>query len=149
MDMRLAELIGQRLGSVIGEVHCFDGSFSETPNSVTLLFDERDPLRVSGDADGWRIRLDRTFPLPKQMEESGEIVLRDLSRASAVKDCIHQQLKLVWTLESPKGQAVGLRFDFGSNQKLMILNWGDEIIVGNTYPAGPDIETIVEVPLDH
>ena len=52
----------------------------------------------------------------------------------------------MWAIQSgPTGESIGLRFDFGQPAKPLILNWGDELYIGSTYPEDAQEAEICEV----
>ncbi len=50
------------------------------------------PLRVYGESDGWRLSVDRRSPEPFDMDESGEVVVGDVSAKTPLEAVIGKNL---------------------------------------------------------
>ena len=145
----IGKIIGLKLQKVVASVHIFgEETLSDVPLCVWLFFDNLPVVRLSGAPDGWGLQADETYPEPTDLEESGEIILRDVSRKSIFRIGLGRKVKAVWTIQScPTGESFGLRFDFGQPIKPLILNWGDELYMGSTYPEDAQEAEVCEVPI--
>ncbi len=112
-----------------------------------MIFNELPPLKISGASDGWRLAADWKSPEPLDMDKYGEYIIRDISKRSVFEPAIGRKLIRGWTLNSPsKGNIVGLRFDFGLTKRPIVMNWGDEFWIANSYaPYFPEEITEVAV----
>ena len=82
------------------------------------------------------------------LEESGEIILRDVSRKSVFQRALGRDLQAAWSVQSaPTGEVIGIRFDFGQSITPCVLNWGDELYMAEHYPADANQDELREVPL--
>lgn len=135
------EAIGRRLRKVVASTHLFEGKLDDAPINLWLFFEGLAPLRVFGVADGWRLSADRSPPEPFDMDESGEVVLSDVSVKTVLGAVIDKNLEGAWIVKSPEGEVVGIRFDFGLSSKPLILNRDDELLVLDEFPsdAGEEI----------
>lgn len=141
--------IGRKLRKVVASVHVVG---AEAPDNAPLclwfFFDPLPVVRLSGAPDGWSIQTDDTLPEPFDLEESGEIILRDVSHKSIFRKALGRTLRAVWSVQSsPAEEIIGMRFDFGPSSKPLVLNWGDELYIGETYPDDAKDGEIVEVPI--
>jgi hypothetical protein len=142
----IQKAIGRKLFNVFGSYYFKSHEFDETPLSIWLYFESISPIRFLGDSNGWNISLDEKEPEPIDMGEAGEICIRDLSQKPIFKSIIHQELKSVSTFDSPdEGNIIGFRLDFGVPGKLIILNWGDELYIGEKVPPDFESDEIIEV----
>ncbi len=83
LQARFGKAIGHTLRKIVASVHVFDtAALCDVPLCLWLFFDTLPGLRLSGAADGWSIQADDTPPEPMDIGESGEIILRDVSRTS-------------------------------------------------------------------
>lgn len=142
----LAGAIGRPLRKVIAAVHVFEGERKdEEPLHLWLSLEGSALIRLFGASDGEHLFADRKPPEPVDMQEYGEVILTDVSRSTAFGDVIGRKLEGAWLVESPPGEVVGLRFDFGLALRPVVFNRGDELYVVDDYP--PDVweEGISEV----
>ena len=149
LQARLGKAIGHTLHKIVAAVHVFDPAAPcDAPLCLWLFFDTLPGVRLSGAADGWSIQADDTPPEPIDLEESGEIILRDVSRTSVFQRALGRALQAAWSVQSaPTGEVVGIRFDFGQSITPCVLNWGDELYVAEHYPADANQHELREVPL--
>jgi hypothetical protein len=71
-----------------------------------------------------------------------------MSQRSLFGPCIGQALRAVWSVHSPpQGELIGVRFDCGQAVQPLVLNWGDELYVAESYPADAREDEFQEVPL--
>jgi hypothetical protein len=113
-----------------------------------LFFDTLPVLRLASAADGWSIQADDTPPEPIDLQESGEIILRDISRKSVFQRALGRALQSAWSVQSsPTGEAIGIRFDFGQSITPCVLNWGDELYIAEQYPADARKNELREVAI--
>jgi hypothetical protein len=140
----LAEAIGRPLRKVIASVHFFGGRLDDEPIHLWLSFEDLALFRLFGASDGWHLEVDRTLPEPTDMEESGEIVLVDVSNRTIFSQMIGRKLEGAWYVESPAGETIGIRFDFGLSLRPAVIIWGDELRIVDTYPPDAPREEIVE-----
>lgn len=141
----LLKRLGKQLRVVIGSYFFMDGVFDPNPMHVWLHFMEHEAIRISGASDGEGLLIDTDMPSPASMGKYGEIVVRSMSENPYFGPCLHRSLLEASAIESPHGNIIGVRFDFGENQKPMILNWGDELVVAHDYPADAVKENILEI----
>ncbi len=82
------------------------------------------------------------------MQESGKIILRDVSRTSVFQRALGRALQEAWSVQSsPTGEVIGIRFDFGQSITPCILNWGDELYIAAQYPADAQKNELREVAI--
>ncbi len=147
VQRKYARMIGRPLRQVAASMHMYERQIEESPLSLWLYFDGLDPFRFFGTPDGWRIGIDQTQAAPVDMGESGEVVIRDISRRSVLSAGLDKILKVAWEVRArDSGQMIGVRFDFGLSFKPMILNWDDELHIADEYPSEME-ESITEVPI--
>ena len=146
---RFGKAIGHTLRKIVASVHVFDtAALCDVPVCLWLFFDTLPGLRLSGAADGWSIQADGTPPEPIDLEESGEIILCDLSRKSVFQRALGRVLQSAWSVHSsPTGEVIGIRFDFGQSITPCVLNWGDELYIAEHYPADAKADELREVPI--
>lgn len=140
----LAEAISRRLRKVIASVHLFEERLDDAPVHLWLSFEDLALIRLSGASNGWHLEIDKILPEPTDMEESGEIILVDLSNKTAFRRMVGEELKGAWFVESPAGEIIGSRFDFGLSLKPIVINWGDELCIVEDYPPDAREEEIIE-----
>jgi hypothetical protein len=147
VDEMLSKAAGRSLKQVAASLHSFEGRLGNTPICLWLVFEGLQGFRLFGAADGWHIGVDDAQPEPVDMGGSGEIVIHDISRESIFREMLNRTLKGGWTIESPtRGSVIGVRFDFGLPVKPLVLNWGDEIYLGDDFPHDAKRSEILEVP---
>ena len=120
---------------VIASIHFFEGRCDDEPVELWLSFESLALFRLSGASDGWRLEVDETTPEPVDMEESGEIILGDMSNKTMFDSMVGRELKGVWIVESPAEEIIGVRFDFGLPTRPVVINWGDELRIAADYPS--------------
>ena len=149
LQARFGKAIGHTLRKIVASVHVFDtAALCDVPLCLWLFFDTLPGLRLSGAAEGWRIQADDTPPEPIDLEESGEIILRDVSRTSVFQSALGRDLQAAWSVQAvPTGEVIGMRFDFGQSITLCVLNWGDELYIAEHYPADTKEDALREVPI--
>ena len=149
LQARFGKAIGHTLRKLVASVHVFDAAAPcDVPLCLWLFFDTLPGVRLSGAADGWSIQADDTPPEPIDLEESGEIILRDVSRKSVFQRALGRALQAAWSVQSfPTGEAIGIRFDFGQSITPCVLNWGDELYIAEHYPADAQKNELREVAI--
>ena len=149
LQAKIGKAIGHTLRKIVASVHVFDtATLCDVPVCLWLFFDTLPGLRLSGAADGWSIQADDTPPEPMDLEESGEIILRDVSRKSAFQTAVGRVLQSAWSVHSsPSGEVIGIRFDFGQSITPCVLNWGDELYIAEHYPADANQHELRELPI--
>ena len=150
LQARFGKAIGYTLRKIVASVHVFDTAAlcCDVPLCLWLCFDRLPGVRLSGAADGWSIQADDTPPEPIDLEESGEIILRDVSRKSVFQRALGRDLQAAWSVQSaPTGDVIGIRFDFGQSITPCVLNWGDELYIAEHYPADASQHELREVPI--
>jgi hypothetical protein len=148
LQARFGKAIGQTLRKIVASIHVFDTAAlgCDVPLCLWLFFDTLPGVRLSGAADGWSIQADDTPPEPIDLEESGEIILRDVSRTSVFQRALGRALQAAWSVQSfPTGEVIGIRFDFGQSITPCVLNWGDELYIAEQYPADAQKNELREV----
>lgn len=140
----LAGAIGRPLRKVIASVHLFEEKLDDEPIHLWLSFDDLALFSLFGASDGWHLGVDRTLPEPTDLGESGEIILVDVSNKTPFRKAISRELKGAWLVESPAGEIIGVRFDFGSSLRPIVINWGDELRIVDDYPPDARGEEIME-----
>ena len=89
LQARFGKAIGHTLCKIVASVHVFNtAALCDVPLCLWLFFDTLPGLRLSSAADGWSIQADDTPPKPIDMEESGDIILRDVSRKSVFQGAL-------------------------------------------------------------
>jgi len=149
LQVRCGQAIGHPLRKLVAAVHVFDTAvLCDVPLCLWLFFDTLPGLRLSGAADGWSIQADDTPPEPIDLEESGEIILRDVSRKSVFQRALGRALQSAWSVQSsPTGEVIGIHFDFGQSITPCVLNWGDELYIAEQYPADAKKNELREVSI--
>lgn len=140
----LSGAIGRRLRRVIASVHFFGERFDNEPICLWLSFENLTLFRLFGASDGWHLGVDKAPPEPSDMEESGQVLVTDVSNKTVFEQMIGKELKGAWLIESPGGEIIGIRFDFGFSLRPIVINWGDELRIIDDYPPDAPIEEIVE-----
>src|SRR5207244_11165754 len=93
LQARVGKALGHTLHKIVASVHVFDTAvLCDIPVCLWLFFDTLPGLRLSSAADGWSIQADDTPPEPMDLEESGEIILRDVSHKSAFQRALGRAL---------------------------------------------------------
>jgi len=149
LQARFGKAIGHTLRKIIASVHVFDTTaLCDVPLCLWLFFDTLPALRLSSAADGWSIQADDAPPEPIDLQESGEIILRDISRKSVFQRALGIALQSAWLVQSsPTGEVIGIRFDFGQSITPCVLNWGDELYIAEHYPADAKKNELREVAI--
>ena len=149
LQARFGKALGHTLRKIVASVHVFDtAARCDVPLCLWLFFDTLPGLRLSGAADGWSIQADDTPPEPIDLEESGEIILRDVSRKSVFQRALGRALQSAWSVQSsPTGEVIGIHFDFGQSITPCVLNWGDELYIAEQYPADAKKNELREVSI--
>jgi len=149
LQARVGKALGHTLRKIVASIHVFGSEAPcDIPVCLWLFFDTPPGLRLSSAADGWSIQADDTPPEPMDLEESGEIILRDVSRKSAFQRAMGRVLQSAWSVHSsPTGEVIGIRFDFGQSITPCVLNWGDELYVAEQYPVDAKKNELQEVPI--
>jgi hypothetical protein len=149
LQARFGKVIGHTLRKIVASVHVFDTTtLCDVPLCLWLFFDTLPALRLSGTADGWGIQADNTPPEPIDLQESGEIFLRDISHKSVFQKALGRALQSAWSMQaSPTGEVIGIRFDFGQSITPYVLNWGDELYIAEHYPADANKDELREVAI--
>jgi hypothetical protein len=140
----LAGAIGRPLRKVIASAHLFERKLDGEPIHLWLSFEDLALFRLFGASDGWHLGVDRILPEPTDMGESGEIILVDVSNKTTFGQMIGKELEGAWLAESPAGEIVGVRFDFGFSLRPIVINWGDELRIVDDYPPDARGEEIIE-----
>ena len=143
--------IGHPLQRAVASVHGFEGRISnEPPLCLWLYFEGLSVIRLYGASDGEQLRVDHARPVAIDMGKYGELLLRDASKIPVVQQVLGNPLKGVWLVKSlPNDRIIGVRLDFGLAIKPIILNWGDELYVGEEFPIDAEGEKFSEVALLH
>src|SRR5215831_2358381 len=149
LQARFGKAIGHTLRKIVASVHIFNAeALCDVPLCLWLFFDTLPAMRLSGAAGGWSLQADDVPPEPIDLEESGEIILRDVSHKSAFQSALGRALQSAWSVHSsPTGEVIGIRFDFGQSITPCVLNWGDELYVAEHYPADAIKDELQEVPI--
>ena len=149
LQARFGKAIGHTLRKIVASVHvCDTAALCDVPLCLWLFFDTLPGVRLSGAADGWSIQADDAPPEPIDLEESGEIILRDVSRKSVFQKALGRALQAAWSVQSsPNGEVIGIRFDFGQSITPCVLNWGDELYIAEQYPADAKKNELREVAI--
>ena len=149
LQARVGKALGHTLRKIVASVHVFNAAaLCDVPVCLWLFFDTLPGLRLSGAADGWSIQADDTPPEPIDLEESVEIILRDVSHTSAFQMALGRTVQSAWFVQySPTGEVIGVRFDFGQSITPCVLNWGDELYIAEQYPADAKDDELREVPI--
>lgn len=149
IKQEFARAIGHTLQKVVASIYFFEEKmFNDSLMCLWLYFENLSVLHVFGSPDGWHIQVDNMLPEPIDMGESGEIVIRDISRKSIFQQMLGRTLQAVWTVDSPSERdIIGIRLDFGLPVKPLVLNWGDELHITTEYPHDAEAEELLEVPI--
>lgn len=135
MNCDFEKIIGSVLLKAIGALHYFEGSFATVPEYLTLKFEGKGALTISCEADGERIQVNRELIEPIDMQESGEMVLCDLTRKSPFSKFFGKPVVQIFELISINAnKLIGLRLEFIHQSSLVVLNWGDELLISDQFP---------------
>lgn len=145
--------VGRRLLRVFGPVHVFgERLYGATPGAFWFEFEDYPAFGIKGCGHGEGLELDSVKPVPMDMGESGEIIVRDLARGNNLKLVEHQVLSGAWEIRSANdvqtALTLGIRLEFGPGPAPAILNLADELELHFSRPfmAPADLK-LLEVPL--
>jgi hypothetical protein len=141
----IRKVIGNRLQTVGGTFHVYDGTVSHEPIALWFGFEAIVPLRFAGASDGWHLVLDDAPPEEVDMHSAGAIHYIDT--AMTVSGAIGATVRRAWLVVSPSPRdVIGVRFDFDA-MTVRVLNWGDQMYLGSDFPRDADLAEIAEVPV--
>jgi len=132
----LLDAQGHRLERVAGEfyVGCQPAA-NESPISIWVQFAGVPRVRLFGKPDGWGMGLDEALPAEADMGSVGRTVIREMAEMKPLSNCMESALQgaaLFTSADSP--EPVGVRLSFESGGVVLILNWGDELVVDSRPP---------------
>lgn len=146
----LRSALGLRLERVQGEF--YEGYQAEVHDSliaVWIQFSGLARVRLFGEADGWGIGVDEAFPTGSDMGPAGVSVIRDMANSGPFSRCLQSPLQDAALFRSPgSDQPVGVRLRFVPLRDVLILNWGDELLVRNRPPIDATADDLVVCPLE-
>ena len=134
----LQDAVGHSLSGCVAALHLFEESIDRSPVYLWLEFENLQAIRFSGSSDGNEVLADTQPPEPVDMEESGEIIIADLSNTPVISSNIGKQLVSVRLVGAATGHVIGVKLEFDSTEGFYVLNWGDEILIKEELP--PDSE---------
>lgn len=127
---------GRCLEQVEGEFYMgCQPAADESPISIWVQFAGTARVRLFGKPDGWGMGLDETPPIGSDMGPAGRTVIREMATMKPFLNCMESALQgaaLFTSTDSP--EPVGVRLSFESGGSVLILNWGDEIVVDSQPP---------------
>lgn len=161
MNQGISELfrraLDHRLRKILGSDYVSKGQTEKraiAPINLWLAFEGMSLIRILGSADGATLLADQVMPEPSDMDEAGEIVIRDVSKKFAFHDALNKNLQAVSIIAEAglrstveEQVVVGVRFDFGLNIRPIVLNWGDELYIGSRFPPDGDEAMFSEIPV--
>jgi len=107
----------------------------ESPISIWVQFAGVTRIRLFGKPDGWGIGLDKAPPTGSDMGPAGRTVIRDMAKMKPFSNCMESVIQgaaLVTSADSP--EPVGVRLSFETGKVILILNWGDELVIDSRPP---------------
>lgn len=146
----LLDALGRRVVQVLGEF--YEGAppaASESATSIWVQFEGAARVRLFGTPDGWGIGLDEAPPTESDLGSSGRTVLRDMLRKRPFSQCMDSVLHkaaLLTSTESP--HPIGVRLSFESEREVLVLNWGDELVVDDRPPGDAAPGDLVACPVE-
>ena len=128
--------IGKRLLSVDALIHKLGSVAHGFPQEISLHFEGSIPGRLFCDSDGVSIGLS-VEPLTEcDMQEYGAQVIASMSDDACFSNVINKTLSsAVLVKSSVEYRVVGVGFSFDCEERLFILNLGDEIFVYRSIPS--------------
>lgn len=120
----------QELTAVQAEVYFFKGEFfKNTPVHLALKTLNQVSYKRFGCApDGEGILIDKENLEPVDMQESGEIVVCDISNMDPWNKVIRRKIIKPFLIGNKKeNRVLGISFYFENGMSIYIMNWGDEI----------------------
>jgi hypothetical protein len=131
IDDWLKRAIGTTLDSVLASTHVFGGQVNlKHPWAVWLQFGDLGLQGIQCAPDGCTLALDTGKPMPVQMGEYGESVVRDVGEDPPWNNLRKQRLIRVSLLRSEQDKcAIGVRLVFANDKEVVLVNWGDELEV--------------------
>ncbi len=153
LKLWLRRSTGQELNRVRGEYHQdVEGHTDKKPMFVWMTFSGIEEVCIAGASDGWHI-LAKERPIdPLDMAEHGRTLIRDMSGVFPFDCSVGHSLESVSLIVSPTPDSIiGFQMEFGSDRSAVVLNWGDELFLGdgNDWPDdwGSDPDPIQVIPL--
>ena len=128
-------MMGRRLDRVLVEWHRFAGQ-DNSINRLWLTF-SGDEVGLECDSSGEGLDLLTEPPRPDfDMDRYGEVVTRDGSSEQPFVPLINGELIVVRELRIPRQvKPLGVVMGFRPLGKLVIVNWGDDLLVEAEVPA--------------
>lgn len=130
--------LGQRLISVEAEIYFFNGQFfKNTPLHLVLnVIEPVNYQRIGGASDGDTILIDNKKLKPVNMQESGEVMVCDISNLDPWNKVIKKMINKVFLVGNKENQRfIGLGFGFENGVSIYVMNWGDEIKFFTKLPS--------------
>jgi hypothetical protein len=120
-----------------------------SPIALWIRFVGTARVRLSGTSDGWGIGLDEAQPTGKNMGPAGRTVIEDMARLEPFSQCMGSTLQGVAVLTSDDSpEAVGIRLSFDPGGVVLVLNWGDELVVDIRPPVDAMPDDLVVRPVE-
>lgn len=131
--------LGRRLISSRVEYFVFKGDRSETPLFLWLRYQGISERRLLCDSTGENLLLDNEEGSPVDLGDMGSCVIFDASSVCPiVAGCLGSTLSRAWILHSgERNGCSGVQMDHGNGQSLVVVNWGDELLIDSQYPWHP------------
>jgi len=128
-------MVGRRLDRVLVQWHRFAGQDSATVK-LWLVFSGNE-LGLQCDSSAAGLELATEGPEPDfSMDQYGEIVTRDSSSEQPFAPLMNSELISVRNLRIPRQvKSLGVVLRFRPVGKLVIANWGDNLLVEGEVPA--------------
>lgn len=146
----LLDALGRPIEEVLGEY--YDGGANtadESPNSIWVQFVGAGRVRLFGMPDGWGIGLDEAPPTGSGMGPAGRTVIQSMAGKRPFSQCMEsalQEAALLTSTGSP--DPIGVKLCFESGRVVLVLNWGDELVVDDRPPRDAAPGDLVACPVE-
>ena len=119
------------------------------PISIWVQFAGTRRVRLFGKPDGWGMGLDEAVPTGSDMGPAGRTVLIGMAEMRPFLECMGSPLQAgAFFTSAGSSEPVGLRLSFESGGRILILNWGDELIVDSRPPRDAAPGDLVVCPVE-
>jgi len=143
---------GRRLTAVSGSFYETRdlAALDEPPVFLWLTFDESITVRISTRGDG-ALRLEEGTGSEVDLGECGALRVRNISRTIPFATLIDRQLIDVHCLslepDPPFPPCFGFELEFERDGRLVMANWGDELLISDRLPQEIEREGVLRARL--
>jgi hypothetical protein len=121
----------------------------QSPISIWVQFAGATRVRLFGKPDGWGMGLDETPATGSDMGSAGRTVIKDMAKMKPFLKCMESALQGAALFTSAGSrEPVGVRLSFESGGVILILNWGDELVVDSRPPKDAAPGDLVVCPVE-